>query len=275
MSQLQNPQVVLVSTRSSDSSLELCLDNDDDGARIDCCDTTESSSSADFSDQESTPQSPQRERETSTKSVTISKKKVGTPLRRKLFQQSSWKSTESFVETKKPEKQKRFRIGSPKTEQQEEQREEEVVQNTLFQDEMDIVAYQEWPPQRRQAYKQQLRIINGHFYRITYPVQKSPSSVCASLSIETVATKLGRSPVVVSFDDDNLVRDPSTLATPVPLAGRIQTGRFPRAPEGECKSQDADSECSAIEAKKPQSPIESFFKAIETTFRSMTCSKKI
>ncbi len=191
-------------------------------------------------------------------------------MRRRLFQQSSWKSTESVVETKKQEKRSR------KNEQDEEQREEEAVQNTLFQDEMDIVAYQEWPPQRRQAYNQQLCIINGHFYRIMYPVQKSPSSVCASLSVETVATKLGRSPVVVAFDDDNLVRDPSTLASPVPLVGRIQTGKFPRAaPEGETKTPDADSECSAIDAKKMQSPVESFFKAIETTFKHIACSKNI
>lgn len=262
-------QVVLVSTRSSDSSLELCLDerihNDDDGNRIDCCDTTESSSSDGLSDHEATAQSPHRESKSKSKTKTKTKS-IKTPIRRTLFPQSSWESTESVPLSKTKNQQ----------EDESEQREEEAsaTPNTLFQDEMDIVAYQEWPPQRKQAYHQKLRMINGHFYRIRYPVEKSPSSVCASLSVETVATKLGRSPVVVSFDDDHLIHvDPSDLASPVSLEGRIQTGRFPRPSEAECKTQDNDVDCDATAPNKNQSPVEWCFQAIKNTLREMTCSK--
>jgi hypothetical protein len=78
----------------------------------------------------------------------------------------------------------------------------------LFQDNMDIVAFQEWPLVRKRRY---------------FPHQ-SPSSVCG-LSVETIATKLGRSPVVVSFDTPSRERDNEVaIAAPVPIHGRIQTG---------------------------------------------------
>jgi len=150
----------------------------------------------------------------------------------------------------------------------------------LFKDERDIVAFQEWPPQRRLRY--------------FHPLQQSPSSVCG-FSVETIATKLGRSPVVVSFDkdfprafenDENSDDQelPEGASNAVSIKGRIGTGRFPRAGEPPTRM---DSEDEMVEmpteldrdmvfnhhhnSRDPNSTADSFLNVIESTLFHMMC----
>lgn len=146
----------------------------------------------------------------------------------------------------------------------------------LFKDERDIVAFQEWPPQRRLRY----------FHKI----HQSPSSVC-DFSVETIATKLGRSPVVVSFNkdfphafDENEDEDLSEGASnPVSIKGRIGTGRFPKAGEPPLRMDSEDLVEMPTEldrdmvfnhrhnSRDPDSKADSFLNVIESTLFHMMC----
>ena len=131
----------------------------------------------------------------------------------------------------------------------------------LFRDQMDIVAYQEWPVQRRLEQKYKYFFHKGNYYRCQQPLQRSPSSVCAGFSVETVATKLGRSPVVVSFDDLDVVHEPS-ISTPFSIKGRIQTGLL----SNNSSKFNFDEEDSLSTSKTGQSysMAESFLTAIQS-----------
>mmetsp|Transcript_19033 Transcript_19033/g.47280 ORF Transcript_19033/g.47280 Transcript_19033/m.47280 type:complete len:462 (-) Transcript_19033:657-2042(-) len=305
-------QIALVSTNSCDSgvsglsqSMAIAItitptrnvsleSNGDDVSRMDCCDTTASSVS--MSDHES---SEEGEEVVHDASQTIG----SASCQRRLFQkQSSWNSSKdsskdsskgSSKGSSKPKKshflRPQFKLAndvpsitdsstSTKEAESKSSNGNSNSNNTserLFQDQMDIVAFQEWPPQRRQPnqhrryrYHRNHHSHNFHQYPLHHHHHHhnhigSPS--VTSFSVETIATKLGRSPVVVSFDDVDLVHPPVPLelAAPIALAGRIPTGRFPQpfSEEDSCRSTGRPASCSDLMA-------DSIFK----TIRSMMCT---
>jgi len=159
--------------------------------------------------------------------------------------------------------------------QHQHQQSYEADDTRLFQDDnLDIVAVQEWPLVRRQ-----------HRY---FP-HRSPSSVCG-LSVETIATKLGRSPVVVSFkNDDEEIAAANTITAPTPIHGRIQTGRKVRSANGAGDEEeepprkggeqhsmqgDANSNANRKNSSVPckgHSAADSFLSAIQSTLSHMMC----
>jgi hypothetical protein len=165
--------------------------------------------------------------------------------------------------------------------QHEHEQNHEADDTRLFQDDnLDIVAVQEWPLVRRQH---------------RYFLHRSPSSVC-SLSVETIATKLGRSPVVVSFkkDDEQMANTDGiaiTITAPTPIHGRIQTGRKARSDNGNGTGDDQEpsprkggeqhsmqgvANCNANRKNSSVtctgiSATDSFLSAIESTLSHMMC----
>ena len=107
-----------------------------------------------------------------------------------------------------------------------------------------VVAYQEptFLVRKRHRHRQRQRkrhyLYNEYEYQHPYPYQY-PYPYChshrgstSSFSVETIATQLGRSPIVVSFgatiEDDTTDLDTETIPAPTSLSsrGRVQTGPF-------------------------------------------------
>jgi len=128
----------------------------------------------------------------------------------------------------------------------------------------DIVAYQEWHPARRQPLS----------------FRYNPSSVCG-LSVETIATKVGRSPVVVSFDKSSPINIegpafPMAEDDDVPLH-RVPTGRF-ATHSGSNLDDDGVVDNEAY-SKSPGTTTEQGcsdygLSVIESTLASMMCNGK-
>ncbi|OEU14409.1 hypothetical protein FRACYDRAFT_240948 [Fragilariopsis cylindrus CCMP1102] len=74
------------------------------------------------------------------------------------------------------------------------------VESPLFLNENDIVTYQEWLPERRNARARRRRgaVVAG----------------CFGLSVETIATKIGRSPIIVSFGTTTTSKSLSSSSSP-------------------------------------------------------------
>eukprot|EP00531_Pseudo-nitzschia_arenysensis_P018935 CAMPEP_0116140488 /NCGR_PEP_ID=MMETSP0329-20121206/13877_1 /TAXON_ID=697910 /ORGANISM="Pseudo-nitzschia arenysensis, Strain B593" /LENGTH=341 /DNA_ID=CAMNT_0003635611 /DNA_START=294 /DNA_END=1319 /DNA_ORIENTATION=- len=290
-------------------------DRGDDASRMDCCDTTASSVSMSDHEPASSPPSTvaknknkdyndNENNENNENNATRTCSHERSSCRRRLFQkQSSWNSTRDSSKPKKSPKH--FRLGSHLNRLSKHNDAPSVTDSststaaaagelhsqtnkTLFQDDMDIVAFQEWPPQRRQPYQRRYRYhrnydsnnnsnsnssSNNNFHH-QYPLHMSPSSVCATFSVETIATKLGRSPVVVSFDDVDLIHPHAPLA-PISIAGRIPTGRFPgnndpnsfseSDQEDSCRSNSNSNNNGRTRTGCSDLVAESFFKAIRST----------
>ena len=122
----------------------------------------------------------------------------------------------------------------------------------------DIVAYQEWHPARRQPLS----------------FRYNPSSVCG-LSVETIATKVGRSPVVVSFDKSspiNIEGPAFPMADDLPLH-RVPTGRFPTH-SGSNLDDGVVDEAYSKSPNTEQGCSDYGLSVIESTLASMMCNGK-
>ena len=313
--------ITVTPTRKRNVSLERKEDcNGDDASRMDCCDTTASSvsmsTSISMSDHELESESTSEEGKevVHDADATISSQTTGR-CQRRLFQKQSDcnsncnSSKDSSKNSSKPKQKHKkslnflrpqFKLASKtddvpsitdsststkEDEDDEEKPESNATQETerLFQDQMDIVAFQEWPPQRRQPIQRysRYRYRNHHSHNFhQYPLHSnnnnnnvssslsSSSPSVTSFSVETIATKLGRSPVVVSFDDVDHIYPPAPIPlAPIELAGRIPTGRF--QPSFSFSEEDSSYRSTT---NRPASCSDLMADSIFKTIRSMMCT---
>ena len=167
---------------------------------------------------------------------------------------SSWSTPNGSTEEELPSTEDDDNdCGGEAQQPSEDEEGEKPSPSTLFRDEMDIVAFQEWPLRHR---------------------QRTPA-------VETIATRLGRSPVRVTFrqeteawpdpsDDD--YNDLVDLEHPIALQARIPTGLPPMMPpptDDRRRRNSGNNNGCSVGSCSPAA--ETILNAIESTLQSMMC----